>query len=211
MTGHRYRAVMGTVASPPRPRRPALPARSPWSVGIAVAGVVALLAGCGTGQMTHYRADPYESGIDGTLWRLIASVADPVHAMLNPASSLTPTAESLFDALPATEWTGEPTQLPDLDEAAAVVYDVRSVGDETEFSLFFSSGLRPDVPTDSGGEYSGPGSVFTCSGHRVRFGEYAIVEHETLFVATAPDDCPTELVDAMPGDVAFAELAVFSG
>lgn len=178
-------------------------ARTVASVALVLA-VGATLIGC----RTEYRGA--ESGLDGVLWRQVASVEDPL--MLALSNSLTPDADSFLEQLPATLWGGPAAPVPDLDEPVAVVYDLeRGDGGELTFSAFISSGRRVDVPTDAGGRYDGPDSVFTCSRWTVRFGAYAVESAERGALGQHWEDCPAELVEAMPGDVAFAEPDVFGG
>lgn len=173
-------------------------------IAVLLAGALALsLTGC----RTEYRGpDP---DIDGVLWRQVASVEDPV--MLALSRSLTPDPDTFLDELPAQIWRDRSDPPPDLRKPVAVVYDLdRGVGALT-FSVFFSSGRRADLPTDSGASYAGPDSVFTCSRWTVRFGEYAVASTEREDLGAEWEDCPAALIEAMPGDVAFAEPGVFAG
>lgn len=157
--------------------------------------------------MTEYRGS--DADIDGVLWRLASSVEDPIR--LAVSRSLTPDADSFFEALPGEPWDGGSETLPDLDRPLAVIYDTDELDDSVTLSVFISSGQRPDLPADGGGAYVGPDSVFTCFGYRVEFGPYAVENAESTLEASSPHDCPAELVEAMPGVVAFAEPTVFSG
>jgi hypothetical protein len=180
---------------------------SPGSRLFGVALLVLTATGCTNSAMTEYRGG--DAQIDGVLWRLVSSAEDPMR--LAAARSLTPDADSFFDALPGVKWDGGADAVPDLDRSVAVIYDTDDLGNAASFSVFVSSGQRPDAPTDAGGVHSGPDSVFTCFGYRVEFGPYAVERAESTFDATSPADCPSDLVEAMPGVVAFAEPVVFSG
>lgn len=168
--------------------------------GIAVA---LALAGC----RTEYRGT--DSGIDGVLWRQVASVEDPFTASV--VRALAPDAETFFAQLPGERWDEASAHAFELDEPTAVVYDTAADEAAASFRVFFSSGVRADVATDAGGPYAGPDSVFTCYGWTVRFGPYAVEEAEQDWSSTTWEDCPEELVAAMPGTTAYAEPEVFGG
>ena len=143
------------------------------------------------------------------LWRLVSSAEDGLRLAVR--DSLTTEADAFFADLPAVRWHGGNADLPNLDRSVAVIYDARAIDGGAEFSIFASSGDRPDVPTDRGTTYSGPDSVFTCWGMRVEFGPYAVEGSKDTVYADSPDDCPDELIAAMPGVTAFAEPLVFTG
>ena len=169
------------------------------AAGVGVAVVVAL-----TGCRTEYRGP--DADIDGVLWRQVASVEDPFNIVVIHA--LTPSATEFFAQLPAERWDPSSDSVPDLSEPVAVVYDLESTADSATLSVFFSSGRRSDAPADG---YFGPDSVFSCASWRVEFGPYAVERADRGSLGQSWEDCPAELIDAMPGNVAFAEPAVFDG
>lgn len=170
----------------------------------AVAALALVLTGCG---MTEYRGP--HAAIDGSLWRLVSSAEDGLRIAVT--SSLTTDADAFFAGLPAVRWNGTAADIPNLDHPVAVVYDDRPTSGGAAFSVFVSSGQRPDGPTDRGTPYDGPDSVFTCWSLEVRFGEYAVESSDDTFYADGPTDCPDDLIAAMPGETAFAEPLVFTG
>jgi hypothetical protein len=125
---------------------------------VVVAGIALALTGC----RTEYRG--HDSGIDGTLWRLIASFEDPLsRSLYQPPVNET---VNYLDSLQGERWSGSVASTFDLDldlrEGGMVLYDISSSECVAEFSVCIASGPRPDVPTDGGRDYNGPSQVFTC-------------------------------------------------
>jgi hypothetical protein len=88
-----------------------------------------------------------------------------------------------------------------------VIYDFSRDSQNVNFSVFISSGPRPNVLTDEGTHYSGPNAVFTC------FGWHASFDGNGDFDGERVDDraCSPELVAQLPPDAAFAEIELFDG
>jgi hypothetical protein len=142
----------------------------------------------------------YDSGLDGVLWRQIASFEDPMN-FYNPS---TPEPLTYLAELGGVRWDGRASRLPDLSEGAIVLYDVSTTKSVALFSVFISSGPRANVPTDAGHEYAGPSQVYTCYGITADLG-VAVVDR-AIFT-----ECPTALVNELPEDAAFASDDVFDG
>jgi hypothetical protein len=166
------------------------------SIG-ALLVAVGLLTGC---SPIEYHG--YDSGIDGTLWRQIASFEDPMN--FNESSTREPW--TYLAELGGDRWNGSASTLPDLGEGAIVVYDVSATESVAEFSVFISSGPRPDVLTDAGHEYSGPSQVYTCYGITADLGAEVLMVERAIFT-----ECPAPLVNELPEDAAFASGDVFDG
>lgn len=175
--------------------------RRKWGAPVVVAGIALALTGC----QTEYRG--HDSGIDGTLWRQIASFEDPLSRSLYRPSVNGPV--SYLDSLPGERWSGSGSSTFDLDlrEGGVVLYDISSSDSSVELSVFIASGPRPDVPTDGGREHNGPTHVFTCYQVEAAFtpGVAATVRRVTF------DDCPAALVEMMPDAAVFASGEVFDG
>ena len=103
-------------------------------------------------------------------------------------------------------WDGSVSTLPDLSDGAIVLYDVSLTASDADFSVFISSGPRPDVPTDAGDDYAGPSQVYTCYGIAADFGSADLAVDRTIYA-----ECPPELVNLLPKDSAFASGDVFDG
>jgi hypothetical protein len=157
-----------------------------------------------TGCATEYRGP--SSGIDGVLWRQVASIEDPLVAEIYQPSTQEP--EAYLDALGQPVWDGRDASVPDLGlgDGGGVLYDVEAGASAVGFSVFIASGPRADEPTDSGGRYGGPGEVFTCYRYEVEFGAPSPAAGRTVL-----DDCPPVLVDELADDAAFASAEVFDG
>ena len=172
-----------------------------WGPPLVLVGIALTLTGCDT----EYRG--YDSGIDGTQWRQIASFEDPLSRSLFQPSANEPVG--YLESLQGQRWNGSAASASDLDlrEGGVVLYDVSSSDSGAELSVFIASGPRPDVPNDEGQHYNGPGQVFTC--YRV---------DASFSPGTAPsvgrvtfDDCPAALVELVPEGSAFASGEVFDG
>lgn len=167
-------------------------------VAVAAVAVGAVtLSGCGPVEYSGH-----DSGIDGVLWRQIASFEDPMEF-----SDTSPQDPSTYvSGLGGDRWDGSATSLPDLSTGAIVLYDVETTASRATFSVFISSGPRPDVPTDDGRDYVGPSQVYTCYERERDFNPEAQRSNRTVFT-----DCPAALVNLLPEDAAFASADVFDG
>lgn len=174
----------------------ALGARRQALVAALLVGA-ASLSGCGP---IEYHG--YDSGIDGVLWRQIASFEDPVN--FYEPSTRVPT--TYLAELGVDRWDGSLSALPDLSDGAIVLYDVSTSASGAEFSVFISSGPRPDVPTDAGHDYAGPRLIYTCYGVAADLSSARPVVDRTIFTG-----CPPALVNLLPEDSAFASGDVFDG
>ncbi|SJN28420.1 hypothetical protein FM104_06035 [Microbacterium esteraromaticum] len=155
------------------------------------------LSGCGP---VEYHG--YDSGIDGVLWRQIVSFEDP----MNFFESSTQDPSTYVSELGGDRWDGSTGTLPDLTAGGLVFYDLTTTASDAEFSVFISSGPRPDVPTDAGHHYVGPSQVYTCYGITAGLRSPRPMINRTLF-----SDCPAALVNLLPDDAAFASRDVFDG
>ena len=173
------------------------------SVAIAL---LALLTACSP-SMTVYRG--VESGIDGVLWRQVASVEDPLSGRQGITGGTS--AQEYFSMMGIVRWDDAASPVPDLGQPVIVASDVVESDRRVTFAAFLSSGMRLDVPTDRGQPYSGPDSVFTCYVLTVTFGTYGVDHIERSSESAVPEDCPAELVAAMPGVTSYAEPGVFDG
>lgn len=172
-----------------------------WGVPVACAGIALALTGCQAGYRGH------DSGIDGTLWRQIASVEDPLSRSLYQPQANEP--HGYLDSLPGERWSGSAASASDLGlrEGGVVLYDISATDAAAKLSVFIASGPRPDVPTDEGHHYTGPSHVFTCYRVQADFPPDAAPSAGRVTL----DDCPAALVDRMPEDAAFASGEVFDG
>jgi hypothetical protein len=166
---------------------------------LALVTLTTALAGC----RTEYRGP--DSGIDGVLWRQVAAMKDPFMTALLHSTATDP--REFIDSLPGERWDGssDPSNL--VDEGVLIVYHITTGSDRAALSVLIWSGPRPDVPTDAGDAYVGPGSVYTCFDATARFDETLAAEVERLDDA----ECASDLVDALPDDSAHADITVFSG
>lgn len=168
------------------------------AAGVAALAVGAMcLSGC---SPTEYHGS--DSEIDGVLWRQIAGFEDP----MNFAQPTTRDASTYLAQLGGERWDGSTSTLPELSDGGIVLYDISTTGSVARFSVFISSGPRPDVPTDAGQDYAGPSQVYTCYGITADLGSAEPVVDRTIF-----DECPTGLVRQLPADAAFASGEVFDG
>lgn len=178
-----------------------LTGRRKWCALLVSAGIALSLTGC----RTEYRG--YDSGIDGTLWRQIASFEDPLNRSLYQPSVNEPVG--YLDSLQGERWNGSVASASNLElrEGGVVLYDFSSTDSAAEVSVFIASGPRPDVPTDDGQHYDGPSQVFTCYRMEAAFstGVMPSVGRVTF------DDCPAALVELMPEGAVFASGEVFDG
>ena len=180
-----------------RPRVTRVARVSTVASAIAVSATALALTGCGP---TEYRG--YESGIDGVLWRQIASFREPLSFELYQPRVNEP--DLYLAALSGTRWDGRASTATeiDLDAGGVVLYDLSSTPSSAEVSVFIASG--PRSPVDDG---ASPSEVYTC---------YRI---ETEFVGDPMpsagrvllDSCPEPLVSLLPEDAAFASGEVFDG
>jgi len=160
--------------------------------------IVALLAGC----RTEYRGmDP---DIDGHLWRQVAALEDPLWGAIYDNSAIDP--EAYVKSLGGAYWNGvTDARTLAVDDGAVVIYNVTYFSDSAEFSVFISSGPRPNVAADDGTEYNGPSQVYTC----FRVHVAAAADPDPLLLDD--EECAKELLEKMPSDAAFAEDSVFDG
>lgn len=167
------------------------------------ASVVVVVALSSSGCRTEYRG--YDSGIDGVLARQVASFEDPLSRDLYGSHASSP--GPYLAALDGARWSGSAASAAELGLArgGVVLYDEASAESAAEVSVFIASGPRPDVPTDAGGPYYGPSTVYTCYRVRAEFGQ------ETTEERTEFDACPAALVKQLPADAAFASGEVFDG
>jgi hypothetical protein len=172
-----------------------------WGVALVSAGIALSFTGCNT----EYHG--YDSGIDGTLWRQIASFEDPLSLSLYQPSANEPVG--YLDSLEGERWSGSVASASDLDlrKGGVVLYDISSTDSAAELSVFIASGPRPDDPTDEGQNYNGPSQVFTC--YRMEADFSPGVEPSVGRVTF--DACPTALVELLPEDAVFASGEVFDG
>lgn len=158
-----------------------------------------------TGCRAEYHG--HDSGIDGVLWRQIASFEDPLSRSLYQPSVNEPA--DYLDTIGGLRWNGSEASADGLDlrKGGVVLYDVSSTDSAAELSVFIASGPRPDVVTDERRKYTGPSTVFTCYGIETQFQPGAEPSADRIIF----DDCPPALVELLPGDAAFASGEVFDG
>lgn len=166
-------------------------------------GIAALVVGA----VSFSGCNPIEyheptSGIDGVLWRQIATFEDPMTFY----ESSTRVPATYLSELGGDRWTGSVSTLPDLSIGGIVLYEVSTSASNAEFSVFISSGPRPDVQTDAGQVYSGPSQVYTCYGIATDLSSANVIVERTIFT-----ECPVALVNLLPADAAFASGDVFDG
>jgi len=149
----------------------------------------------------------YPSGMDGVLWRQVASFEDPLSRSIYRPSTDGPTA--YLDAIPGARWDGDPSSAAEfaMDQGGIVLYNISSTEGSARVSVFIASGPRPTVPTDDGHAYNGPSQVFTCYDVRVDFRSQPMPSAEREILT----ECPRPLVDVLPEDAAFASGEVFDG
>jgi len=142
--------------------------------------------------------------IDGHLWRQVAALEDPLWTEIYDTSAIEP--EAYVRSLGGKHWDGI-TDAANLavDDGTVIIHDVTLLDDSAEFSVFISSGPRPNVATDDGDVYEGPSQVYTC--FRVHVTAASDADPRLL----DDEDCPKELLATMPRDAAFAEDSVFDG
>lgn len=167
------------------------------SVISAVATVTAL---CGCSNPVEYQGA--DSGIDAVLWRQVADFEDPL--AFHAPSSHDP--EEYLAGLGGSRWDGTTETLPDLRSGGVALYDMSWTDSTARFSVFITSGPRPDVPTDDGHTYDGPSQVYTCYGITSELDPAQKSATRTIFT-----ECPDALVDQLPEDAAFASGEVFDG
>lgn len=192
---------------------------SRFRYGVAAVAVVVSVTGC----TTEYHG--YDSGIDDALWRQIASFKDPLTPSiygpleetigilheLDPAAypaAIDDPADYLA-GIPVPRWDGTDASLAELDlaDGGAVLYDESAVDGVAAFSIFVASGLRPGASRDGGGWFDGPSEVYTCYGFEVDFDAAS----PPFADRTTFDACPSELVELLAPDAAFADVDVFNG
>lgn len=168
---------------------------------MVLAALLIVLTGC----RAEYRG--HDSAIDGVLWRQIASFEDSLSRSLYQPSINEPAG--YLDAIDGLRWNGSEATAAGLDlrKGGVVLYDISSNSSAAEFSVFIASGPRPDVVTDEGRKYTGPSTVFTCYGIEAEFQSGVEPSVDRVIF----DDCPTSLVELLPGDAAFASGEVFDG
>ncbi|MET4782273.1 hypothetical protein [Glaciihabitans sp. UYNi722] len=159
------------------------------------------LAGCSTGYHGH------DSGIDGVLWRQVASFEDPLSPNLFDSHANEPGA--YLDALGIADWDGTAASVAHLglEDGGVALYDITSTDAAVELSVFISSGSRSDGLTDEGHDYKGPSAVITCYGINAHFRPGATPLVDRIIF----DKCPAALVKTAPKDAAFASGEVFDG
>ena len=160
---------------------------------------IVLLALTGCSDRGYHGMD---SGSDGVQWRQISAFEDDAPWFRDADRGA---AEILTDVTGAA-WDRAAEPVPDIREGAMVLYDVSTTASTADFSVFISSGPRPDVPRDEGGPFIGPSEVYTCYALHVDVRTGRSHVGRTLF-----SKCPTELVDQLPDDAAFASGEVFDG
>ena len=170
-----------------------------WGFALSLIGIT--LTGC------HAEYHGYDSGIDGTLWRQIASFEDPLSRELYEPSAHEPIG--YLGSLLGQHWDGSRASAPGLTlgDGGVVLYDIASSRSVAELSVFITSGPRPSVPTDSGGFYAGPSQVFTC--YRIE-AKFSPIDAPSVNRVTFKK-CPAPLVELVPEDAAFASGEVFDG
>jgi len=162
------------------------------------------LAGCQAGY-DQLQSDGFLTTIDGTLWRQIATIEDPLsNDMFGKAKQ-----DDYLDELEVAHWSGDLTSVADLRlaDGGAAIYDVSTVGSVISYSVFISSGPRDDGPTDDGEQYLGPDTVYTCYGIKANFHSGSSAYVDRLLWS----GCPEALVDALPDDALFVSDDVFDG
>lgn len=177
----------------------------------ALAAIALALSGC--------RPDPYDTGVDGVLWRQVAEHLDPIKSFTGNASEPYDAPPMPVDTylylVPAIKWDrASDPEAAWFESGGAVIHDMERTETQLSFDVFVSSGPRPaDLPTDDGYPYFGPGTVYTCFGFVVEVENEAIsrdpygyfTERESLA------SCDPELVALLADDAAFAEIDSFNG
>jgi len=163
--------------------------------------VALTLAGCAT----EYHG--FDSGIDGVIWRQIDELESPLSVEIFGPSTSDPA--DYLASLPGSRWDGSLSSARslDLDRGGVVLYNMATRAHSAKVSVFIASGPRPNVPTDEGGRYDGPGTVYTCYGFRT---DFATGQHSPTS-RTTYSKCPHALTDQLPEDAVFASGEVFDG
>jgi hypothetical protein len=176
--------------------------RPGWRASLACAALATVAL---TGCTTEYHGP--HSDIDGVLWRQVASFEDPLFPVFTDGPPGGPSR--YIEGVGGERWDGSAASVARLDvqDGAAVIYDVAVTEATLDFSVFISSGPRPDVTTDQGTGYSGPSAVFTC--YEVH-GDF-VADLSPTIGRTVLDECPAALVEPLPDDAAFASAEVFDG
>ena len=177
----------------------------------ALATIALALSGC--------RPDPYDTGIDGVLWRRVAEYLDPIKSFTyngyEPYDAPDMPVGTYLDLVPAIKWDRmRDPEASWFESGGAVIHDIERTETQLSFDVFVSSGPRPaDVPTDDGYPYFGPGTVYTCFGFVVQVENEAISRdpYEDFTAREARASCDPQLVALLADDAAFAEIDSFNG
>lgn len=158
-----------------------------------------------TGCAVEYHG--YPSGIDGVLWRQVASFEDPLSQRLYSPPVDGPTA--YLDTLPGARWDGDALSAAEfeIEQGGIVLYNISSTDAFAHVSVFIASGPRPAIPTDDGYAYNGPSEVYTCYDVRADFRSQPMPSAKRDILTK----CPTPLVELLAEDAAFASGEVFDG
>ena len=163
-------------------------------VALGLSAVVLGLAGCSS---ERGRQD-----VDGELWRQ-AMAHEKVGALLDVSQRET---ETVLTGLRDAAWDRTEQTPPDVREGAMVVYDLHIAEPTATFSVFLSSGPRPDLPRDGGGLSNGPSEVYTCWDVTATFGRTPATTTRELRA-----ECPPALVEQLSDDAAFVGRDAFDG
>jgi len=167
----------------------------------AMVAVALTLTGCAT----EYHG--FDSGIDGVIWRQIDLLESQLSVEIFEPSTFGPA--DYLASLPGSRWDGSISSARslDLDRGGVVLYKMATTVRSAKVSVFITSGPRPNVPTDEGGRYDGPGTVYTCYGFRTDF----VSGQQSRTSRTIYSKCPHALTDQLPEDAVFASGEVFDG
>lgn len=163
-------------------------------VALGLSAVVLGLAGC-----SSERGRP---DVDGVLWRQTIA-HEKLGALLDVSQRET---GSVLERLRGAAWDRETQTPPDVSGGVMVVYDLDTTEPTAAFSVFLSSGPRPDVPRDDGGPYRGPSQVYTCWDMTATFGVTPAMTTRELLT-----QCPPVLVEQLSDDAAFVRRDGFDG
>lgn len=172
---------------------------------VTAAIIVGALMATVTSCATEYRGQ--SSGIDGVLWRQVASFEDALWSSVY--GSVLDGSAAYLDSLPGERWDGRPSSARGLDLTAGgiILYDISTTRTAADVSVFIASGPRPAVPRDDGRAYNGPSQVYTCFTVEVDFASTSAPAPSRVIL----NDCPQPLVELLPEDAAFASDEVFDG
>jgi len=141
--------------------------------------------------------------VDGLLWRQLQGVRAPL--METAYWSFAEESPAYLAELPGERWLrGDPP--PTLESGGVVIYDIASTRTTATFSVFVASGPRPSRATNASA-YRGPTEIFTC----YRLHTVLTVQWSPAVERIVLDGCPTELVEQLGADAAFARADAFDG